>query len=90
MINTLKAAKRLHQHGFTLDQAEVLADVVSEREENLATKEDIRRLDVKIDGVEKRLEEKINGVKSDVATMKWMVGLFGTLTLGGIIAILLQ
>ena len=85
-FDTLKAAKRLGEAGFDLDQSESLAGIIGESfTDKLATKDDLRNLemrltgkievlDIKIDSVEERLTGKIEKqgieVGVQIATIK--------------------
>ena len=85
-FDTLKAAKRLGAAGFDLDQSESLAGIIGESiTDKLATKDDLRNLemrltgkievlDTKIDSVEERLTGKIEKqgieVGMHIATLK--------------------
>ena len=85
-FDTLKAAKRLGAAGFDLDQSESLAGIIGESfTDKLATKDDLRNLemrltgkievlDIKIDSVEERLTGKIEKqgieVGVQIATIK--------------------
>ena len=74
-FDTLKAAKRLGAAGFDLDQSESLAGIIGESiTDKLATKDDLRNLEMrltgkvevlgtKIDSVEERLTGKIDSVE---------------------------
>ncbi len=60
-FDTLKFAKRLKEAGFTEEQAEALANAGAELiEQNLATKRDIKELELK-------MEQKIEQLRSDLA-----------------------
>ena len=75
MIDTLTISKQLKAKGFNEDQAEVLTQLVAERGKDVVTSEDIKV------------------IRNDVSTLKWMIGLMFALhaiTIGGIIALLLQ
>ena len=85
-FDTLKAAKRLGAAGFDLDQSDSLAGIIGESfTDKLATKDDLRNLemrltgkievlDIKIDSVEERLTGKIEKqgieVGVQIATIK--------------------
>jgi len=62
-FDTLKAARKLGKAGFNEVQIDSLPGIFAEAlTENLATKDDIERLDEKIDGVATRLDTKIDTV----------------------------
>jgi len=70
-IDTLKAAKRLQQEDtFSPEQAERIAEVLSELDVASATKEDLdeaeSRLGERIDEVEARLGERIDHVEAQM------------------------
>jgi hypothetical protein len=51
MLGTLKYAKRLHEAGLPLNQAEVHADALREATlDTVATKQDLRELETRVDG----------------------------------------
>jgi len=67
-IDTLKASKRLQEEGtFSPEQAERIAEILSDLDVASATKEDLdnveERLGARIDQVEERLEARIDQVE---------------------------
>lgn len=64
MFNTLKYAKMLEEVGFSRDQAETSIGILVEiMEDKLATKEDLRKL-------EERIEHSFQEVKSSVQLLE--------------------
>jgi len=67
-IDTLKASKRLKELGFDIQQAEGLAQLLSELDVASATKDDLddteERLRNRIDEVEEQLNNRIDEVES--------------------------
>jgi len=69
-FDTLKYAKRLKTAGFTEQQAEVQAEAMKEQsdtmqdfiDERLATKDDIKRLELELKRIEERLTYKLGGM----------------------------
>jgi len=51
VFDTLTAANNLQQAGFSRQQAEALTRAIASAQGNLATKEDIRRLESRIDSL---------------------------------------
>jgi glycine cleavage system protein P-like pyridoxal-binding family len=109
MMNTLKYAQRLEAAGFSRSQAEaqalVIQDALDDSMQPFATKADltvvatkleatIDRLDTKIDRVELALGSSIKELRSDMCTVKWMLGLMApvliTLLIPAIQSIYLQ
>jgi uncharacterized membrane protein YheB (UPF0754 family) len=65
LIDTRKAFRRLQeQGGFTDDQADAIVDVLTDVDEQVATRGDIDRLDERIDEVESHLTQRIDEVES--------------------------
>ena len=75
-FDTHRFIKRLTQTGFTVQQAEALADEqVNLLDSNLATKADLMNIKVEIEKVKVEIEKvkaEIEKVKSDL--LKWMIG----------------
>ena len=68
-FDTHRFVKRLTQTGFTVQQAEALADEqVNLLDSNLATKVDLRSIKAEFEKVKAEIEK----VKSDL--LKWMIG----------------
>jgi len=75
-MDTLTVAQILRNRGFTEDQATGVVEAFREIDASaLATKADIRELDVKIERVETRLEAKIEGSAANlkVELLRWLV-----------------
>ena len=62
LINTHTAVKKFIKHGFTEKQAEVIVDVINDQNNELATKKDLKILEVS-------LESKISEIKTE---LKWI------------------
>jgi hypothetical protein len=78
-FDTLKTSKDLAAAGFEPAQAEALASAIATSlSSGVATKEDIAKLDGKIDGAASRLDGKIDSVraelKGEIHVLKWMAG----------------
>jgi molecular chaperone GrpE (heat shock protein) len=86
-VDTLKLARRYEGAGFqpkqAQDMAAALAETAVESGDNLATKEDVQRLDAKIDNLEIRVNAKIDNLEARVGArisdtkadiIKWMIG----------------
>jgi hypothetical protein len=75
-FDTLKLARKYESAGFqpkqAQDMAAALADTVGEAGGNVATKEDVQRLDAKIDSLEARLGARISDTQAEI--IKWMIG----------------
>ena len=97
-FDTHRYVKRLTEHGFTEEQAEVLAEEqVALLNANLATKADIEAVKAEIEALRKETKADIArseaGLKADIEAakadlLKWLVG--GLITQGGLIVALLQ
>lgn len=63
MFDTFKAVKELSKHGFSQEQSEAITEVLKgvHGEANLATKQDLKELGLKLSG--------------DIKIVRWMVGL---------------
>jgi hypothetical protein len=74
VFDTLQYAKRLQKAGFTEVQAEVQVEIIKEQVDaisslidgSLATKQDIKELDLKIESVKNELSLKIEAIKNDI------------------------
>ena len=63
-FDTLKAAKRLGAAGFDVDQSESLAGIIGESiTDKLATKDDLRNLEMRLTGKVEVLDTKIDSVE---------------------------
>ena len=71
LVVTHKAIERMIAVGNTKENAEVIVEIINSKDDNLATKGDIVRLESNIE----RLDMKIDSVKTEVGTTKWMIGL---------------
>ena len=75
-VDTLKLARNYESAGFQPKQAQDMAvataAAIAESGGSLATKEDVQRLDAKIDNVEIRIGAKIEATKSEI--VRWMIG----------------
>ena len=70
-FDTLKAAKRLGAAGFDLDQSESLAGIIGESfTDKLATKDDLRNLEMRLTGKIEVLDIKIDSVNEERLTGK--------------------
>ena len=97
MIDTLKAANTLKENGFNEQQADAIVSIVREREDRLATKQDL-------DAVEQGLKQDIALLRNDFGhlekatkenntVVRWMIIISITLNataLVGIIALFLK
>jgi hypothetical protein len=78
-FDTLKTSKDLAAAGFEPAQAEALASVIATSlTSGVATKEDVAKLDGKIDSAVAKLDGKIDKVhaelKGETSVLKWMAG----------------
>ena len=80
-FDTLKLVRKLESAGFSIDQAEAVADAFRDAsgEADLASKRDIRELELKI-------ESRFEQVKGELTLIKWMLGIM----LGGVMALILK
>ncbi len=80
-FDTHKFIRRLETSGFTLEQAEAVAEAFREAsgEAELATRQDLRELNL-------HLEAKINDIKFDL--VKWIAGML--LAQAGLVAALVK
>lgn len=102
-IDTLKAARRLQEEGtFSTEQAERIAEILSDLDVASATKEDLddleKRLTRRINRLEKKMatEEQLKTVKSDLgkqieethsATIRTVVG--SVAAVGAVLAVVI-
>ncbi len=77
LIDTHKAVEKMIAFGNTKENAEVIVEIINSKDEKLATKGDIVRLESNIE----RLDIKIDSVKSTTDTTKWMIGLLFVLNI---------
>ena len=89
-FDTLKAARRLGEAGFSAEQAEAIVGTMADSvTENLATKDDLKlleqSLEARIDGVEQSLEAKIDGVEQRLEAKIDGLGKTMTIRLGGLV-----
>lgn len=68
LIDTHKAIEKLIAVGNKKENAEAIVEIINSRDDNLATKKDISILQSELKNVEMSLRSEIN-------TVKWMVGL---------------
>ena len=80
-FDTLKFVRKLESAGFSMNQAEAVADAFRDAssEAELASKRDIRELELKI-------ESRFEQVKGELTLIKWMLGIM----LGGVMALVLK
>ena len=64
IIDTHRFVENLVAAGFKKKQAEVFVKEMNENQKELATKED--------------LQIEVKSIRSETATLKWMVGIFGS------------
>ena len=82
MLDTLKYAKRLQQAGFTEQQAEAQAGALWEAiEDTVATKQDLREFETRMDGRFKEIDGRLNVVDGRFRLVYWMLGFNLALTL---------
>ncbi|MBF0427034.1 MAG: DUF1640 domain-containing protein [Magnetococcales bacterium] len=86
-FDTLKYVKTLKAAGFSESQAEGLAEVqayVFEKDlEALATKRDLKDMGV---GIEVRFDRELTPIRTDLAVIKWMLGIL----MAGVLALILK
>ena len=90
-FDTLQYAKKLQKAGFTEVQAEVQVEIIKEQvdaisnliDDSLATKKDIKELDLKVETKIKELDLKIEAIKNEIIIKLGaiMVGCTGLLAL---------
>jgi len=82
-FDTLEFAKKLQTANFTQDQAEALAEAVAGIvEERLATKQDLKELEIRL---ETRIKELETGLRRDMQEMEMRLRHDLTLRLGGML-----
>ena len=86
-FDTLKYSNRLKAVGVPDKQAEAMAemqaDVFDKNLGELATKQDLRELELRFDT---KLEKEIGPVRTELAVVKWMLGV----QMAGVIALILK
>ena len=80
LFNTHLYYKKLSEKGFSQEQSEALTDAqtvaFSEAvDKELATKDDLAKLDGKMDGLVNRLDKRMDRLESQLLLIKWMLGL---------------
>ena len=70
IIDTHKAVERLISAKDKKESAEVVVDIINSIDDRVATKSDI-----------KEVKAEIGSLRSEISTMKWMLGIFGTSTI---------
>ena len=65
MIDTLKASKKLLENGFSPQQSEVLVHVIAQRDEERATKHDIRSLQKDIQSLREETKKDNQSLKEE-------------------------
>lgn len=63
LINTHTAVKKFVQHGFSEEQAEVIVDVINDQSNELATKQDLKILEISLESKVARIEISLNWIK---------------------------
>ncbi len=79
-LDTLSVSKRLEAAGFTARQAEAMTTVVSE-----ASDPDVRKLVTQQD-----LQIELGPIKTDLALLKWMIGVNSALVIGVLLKLFLS
>ena len=67
-IDTLSAMRKLEKAGVETKQAEAIAEIVAHQGEQVATRQDIIRVEQGLSGLERSL-------RAEMATMRWMMGI---------------
>ncbi|MGH7963983.1 MAG: coiled-coil domain-containing protein [Candidatus Binatia bacterium] len=82
-FDTYAFIKRLKESGFNETQAEALAEAIKGSQaahlDTLATKHDLKELELKIDN-------RLESVKGELALLKWMIGVL----LAGVVSLVLK
>lgn len=90
MNNALKYVKILEGTGITREQAEAHVQIISEfLEDELATKQDIRNLETKLDGSVARLDAKIDSAAERLEHRMLQLEYRMTIKLGTIVTIVM-
>ena len=84
-FDTHKFIRRLQASGMPEEQAEAIVDAFkdAQSEAELATRRDLKELEIKLEAKLDRLDAKFTG---EFTLIKWMMGLL----LGGIVALILK
>ncbi len=61
--DTLAVAKNLESAGFERSHAEAIADAIRGRDNELATKNDIRNLEIRMDALEDKMNENLANIR---------------------------
>ena len=75
-FDTLELVDKLKSAGFESDQAEAVVRVISEAQDGLVTR----------DNLEHALEKGLAPVRTELAVLKWMMGVI----IGGVVALLIK
>lgn len=70
ILDTHKAVERLISAKDKKESAEVVVDIINSIDDKVATKSDI-----------KEVKAEIGSLRSEISTMKWMLGIFGASTI---------
>ena len=101
-FDTLDYARKLEMAGVAAPQAEAQARVLAEAlSQAVASPDDLKvlesslgsrisSLDAKIDGVESRLEARIDKVGSSVDTLKWLFGVVAAMNVAVFVRLVLH
>ena len=76
LLDTHATIRDLEAAGFESKQAEAIVSAIARVGEQVATKADIARLDTSIVSV----RSEVGSLKSEVATLRWAVGLNAAVT----------
>jgi hypothetical protein len=63
LLNTHTAVKKFIQHGFSEGQAEIIVEVINDQSNELATKQDLKILEVSLESKVVRIEISLNWIK---------------------------
>ncbi|MDD3517004.1 MAG: DUF1640 domain-containing protein [Chromatiales bacterium] len=75
-FDTLKLVDRLKAAGIPPDQAEAVVRVIAEAQDQLVTKADL----------DAALERELSPIRTELAVLKWMMGV----VIGGIVALIIK
>ena len=78
LIDTLAAQRNLEAAGFDRAQADAIVEAFAHTADQVATKADIRRLEVEVAEVKTGLKTEIDGVKTEIAAVKTQVAALET------------
>ncbi|MGI9255711.1 MAG: hypothetical protein ACR2PY_02110 [Salinispira sp.] len=70
MIDTLRASKTLQKNGFSLQQSDILAKVIAQQSEELATRQDIQLLKKDTETLQLAMMQDIQLLKKDMETLR--------------------